>query len=163
MNCEVIKKMIPLYQTGELENGQIQEFLGHVRECPGCSQELKAYEAAWHMLGKWEDRDPDPGYISRFWTNLSFKTPWYERIWKTALPVLVPQRLVPILATFVMAVILVQMTFSYMRIRETERLMTTLSGEEIEFIENIEIAKDLDVLVEMDLLQDFDIIAGGVS
>ena len=81
MDCETIKTMIPRYQTGELENQQIQDLLNHLQDCPSCHRELKAYEEVWHLLGKWEDQDPDPAYLSRFWTNVSLQAPWHQRIW----------------------------------------------------------------------------------
>lgn len=163
MDCEVIKKMIPRYQTGELGNEQIQDFLNHLRDCPACSRELKAYEEVWHLLGKWEDQDPDPAYLSRFWTNVSLQTPWHERIWERFRPVIFSPRFVPVLTSVVVAIVLLQMTLAQLKIRETEKIMTSLNTEEIEFIEDMDISQNLDVLSDLDFLQDYDIITGGIS
>ncbi len=156
MDCEDIKKLVPLLADGD---SLPEDLRAHFSECEGCRKEMAAYEKTWEMLGSWKDIEPDPGYVSRFWTRLSMKKSWYESPGLTLKSFLWERRLAPVFAVVSIVLVVGVMTWRIsMRTLGNETLLTALSTEEIEFAEFIELAENLDVIQDMEFLEDLDVI-----
>jgi len=80
MNCQEIKKLIPIYLDGELQHQESHSVREHLTGCPACQKELEAFEASWAMLGEAEDIEPQPGFVGRFWTRLALEQSWCEKV-----------------------------------------------------------------------------------
>ncbi len=173
MRCDQIRKLIPIYLDGGLEDGRDRELKDHVSGCLVCRKELEAYQRSWQMLGEWKDIQPEAGYVGRFWTAVSQQRPWHEQILK-ALPAGVFQkRLAPVFVAI--CILLVTGIFSlrnYWQMVETGELLANLSAEELEIafdhpaagvVEDIELAENLDIIQDMDFLEDMEVIENADS
>ncbi len=159
MDCKDIQNQMPVFLSGglnEQDNTLIHEHLIH---CEACQRELESYKLSWNSLKDWEDEDPDPAYISRFWTRLEERIPWYQRVLEPFGVIFGDKRLIPVLASFVFVVIVGSATLRYSwQVHQEESLVTALSAEEIDFIQNIELVEQLDVLEDLDMFEDMDVL-----
>jgi len=160
MDCQTTKERIAEFLSGALTAVEVEDFLGHVGKCPECKGELQVFEASWKALGTWRDLEPDPGYVPRFWAKLAVQTPWYQSLWAGVKPFFLSYRITPVLVTLATVLILTQVTVSNVRVRETEQLLTSLSKEEIEFMESLDIVEQMDTLDDMELLKDLESMTG---
>ncbi len=60
MNCSNADKLIQDYAEGRLFGLERKAFEEHLEACPSCSEELKAYEAMFSLLGRLE---PEPAPV----------------------------------------------------------------------------------------------------
>lgn len=159
MDCQEIKKLIPVYLDKELEPQESQQVREHLSGCPVCQKELEAFEESWAMLGELDEVRPEPGFVGRFWTRLALEQSWQERISEAVRNGLFQKRLVPALATACIVVIVGSFALNnYFRIQNTDQMLSDLSREDLAMVENIELAENLDLIEEMDFLEDLDII-----
>jgi hypothetical protein len=159
MRCDQAKKIIPVYLDGELGQEEARFVKEHIVSCAACQKELRALERSWKMLGEWKDIDPVPGYVSRFWTEVSFQRPWHEKIIRGFGVILGKKRLVPVYAA--VCVFLITGIFSlrnYWQMREAQELVASLDQEELEMAADVELAENFDVIQEMDFLEDLEVI-----
>ncbi len=159
MDCQHVREKIALWMDGALANEEAAAVGQHFTGCKSCRDELKAYTKAWNALKSWPDLEPNPGYVSRFWTRLSRQEPWYVRIWKFWKPILTDRFFAPGLATALLVIITASIIFyNTFSATQTETLISSLTADDIEFVENIEIAENYDVIQNIDLLEDLDVI-----
>ncbi len=162
MNCTEIKKLIPVYLDGELGQEETQLVKGHIASCAACQKEQHALERSWKMLGEWENIDPAPGCVSRFWTKVSLHRPWYEEAAQRigeALDGLRRGRLAPVYVA--VCVLLITGGFSlrnYWQMREARELAASLNQEELEMAKDVELVENFDIIQEMDFLVDLEVI-----
>lgn len=50
MNCRETQQMIDRYLKDTLNDRELQAFLGHIRECPSCYEELEIYYTIHYAL-----------------------------------------------------------------------------------------------------------------
>lgn len=158
MECHDIKEIMAPFLSGEVQGSQADEVRAHLMHCEECRQELDAYKGTWDLLASWEDEDPAPGYISRFWTRVALERSWLEKFQDAFGEIFTVKRLVP--AVSVMCALLLVGTFAMRttQTHQTEMLLTDLTLEEIEFVENLEFAENLEMLGEMEMLEEMDIL-----
>lgn len=162
MRCVEIKKLIPVYLDGELELRETDAVKEHLASCLACQKELHAMERSWKMLGEWQNIEPAPGYVSRFWTKVSLERPLREKVARgigEALDGLRRRRLSPVYAAF--CVLVITGIFSlrnYYQMRETQELVANLNHEELEMAGDVELAENFDIIQEMDFLEDMEVI-----
>lgn len=159
MECPEIIKLIPLFLDDAVEGDQRTDIQVHLSSCPNCQNELRAFRRSWDALKQGPVLEPDPDYVSRFWTNLSARTPLHRKAWGLLDRFVLVPRLVPVWATaFVLIVVSVFVVRNYSQIQETEMVLTSLPAEEVELIDNIELAENYDVIRQLDILEDMDAV-----
>lgn len=159
MNCAQVKKLIPVYLDGELEGEEIRQVKDHLAGCPNCREELQAFEKSWAMLEEWKDIEPPPGYVSRFWTAVSQRKTWQERMSRYIQEGLVKIRLTPVAAAVCVVVLAGLFALrNYWQIQELNQFLGSSNEADWEMVENIELAENLDIIEDMDLLEDLEII-----
>jgi len=157
MDCDYIKKMIPIFLDGELhpeERDQVQE---HILYCADCKTEFDEYIKTWNVLNDVEDIEPEPAYMSRFWTEFAARTPWYQKIALSFQGYFFKRKTLAGIASLCAVVIVSFLVFlNYFHITQTERILANTSQEEIELLENFEIVQDMDIienLEDLDLME----------
>lgn len=159
MDCQKIKKLIPIYLDKELEPQESQVVKDHLADCQACQKELEAYEQSWAMLGEVEEIQPNPGFIGRFWTHLSLDQSWHEKLFGGIKESLGKRRLVPALVMACVIVVIGSFSMNnYFQAQRTGQMLASLSGDDLIMMENIELAENLDLIAEMDFFEDLDII-----
>ncbi|MCK5013849.1 MAG: zf-HC2 domain-containing protein [Candidatus Omnitrophica bacterium] len=159
MDCQGIRKLIPIYLDKELEPQESQQVREHLSGCPECQKEFGAFEESWAMLGELSDIRPEPGFVGRFWTRLALEQSWKEKVLGAVSNGLIKRRLVPVLVTACIVVITGSFVLhNYFRIQTTDQMLSSLSQEDLAMVENIELAENLELIEEMDFFEDLDII-----
>ncbi len=171
MNCHDIQKLMPIYLDDALEPNEMKEVKIHVDECALCQKEMADYKASWDMLGEWEDIQPSPNYVSRFWTELSLQKKWYEKVWEV-IPIrelingigiikekILQKHLVPVLATACVIVIVSAVAMqNYSQEKGAREILAHWEVIDMEMVENIELAENLDVIQDLEFWEDWGII-----
>ena len=138
MECAEIKRLLPLFVDDALDSEQRTDIQVHLSSCPHCQKELQAYRRSWDVLKSWPVLEPSPDYISRFWTNLTLRTPWYHHAGEFLKRYVLAPRVAPVWVTACLLLVLSAFVArNYWQIQETEMLLTNLSVEEVELIDNI--------------------------
>ncbi|MCC6758482.1 MAG: zf-HC2 domain-containing protein [Candidatus Omnitrophica bacterium] len=159
MDCQQTKQRIPEWMDSALSAEEAAAVGQHLARCSECRTEFKTYAKAWNTLKAWPEAEPDPGYVSRFWTRLSLEKPWYERLLENLRPVVTDKWFAPAFVTVAMVILVGSMTlYNTSTVVKTESVISSLSADDIEFVENIELAENLDVIQNIDLLEDLDVI-----
>ena len=160
MNCQEIKKLIPLFLEDGLDASEVQLVRGHLSTCLDCQKEKELYERSWDVLEKWEDIELTPGFVSRFWTELSVRTPWHEKVMVACKESLSSKRFAPALVTLSIVIIVGILSFrNYsFNVQETNNLLATLSPEEVEMVEHMELAQNFEIIEYIELLEDMDVL-----
>lgn len=159
MECQEIKHLIPAYLNRELAEKELELIRSHLAGCEHCRRDCRAFEKSWAALEQWEDLEPEPGYVSRFWTRLAEKRPWYERFGLLLKEALLTKRLLPVYAASLVVVIVGFFVLrTSLTIHHDAVNFATLPAEDIEFIESMDMAVNLDVLNDLDFLEDMDVI-----
>lgn len=162
MHCDEAKKIIPVYLDGELGQEETRLVKEHIASCAACQKEQHALERSWKMLGEWQNIEPAPGYVSRFWIKVSSERSLRERVARgigEALDGLRRKRLAPVYAA--VCVLLITGIFSlrnYWEVQETQKLIASLNQEELEMAKDVELAENFDIIQEMDFLEDMEVI-----
>ena len=166
MNCQSIQKLIPLFLDQELSSHEVSMFQSHLKECPACQKELKAYQRSWELLKDWKDVEPSPGYVGRFFSELSQRTSWCEEVLKP-FPERILQNFKLIffkkrnvqawVVSFVIVIVVLLGRWNYFQQGREENL-ANLNVKEIEFLEHFELARHFEVIENIDLLEDMDIL-----
>lgn len=159
MECKTVIELLPAFLDDAVAADPRTEIQVHLSSCPGCQKELRAYRRSWDALKQIPVLEPDPDYVSRFWTNLSARTPWYVKAGSLVNRFILAPRLAPIWATACVLIFMsVFVTTNYRQIQEAETLLTSLPMEEVELIDNIELAENYDIIREIDILEDMDVV-----
>ena len=160
MDCEYVKKVMADFLSGSLDEASNDQIGEHLIQCPACQEEMDAYKASWDMLGEWQEQEPDRSYLSDFWIRVSAQRSWGERIREIIRPV-GGKRIVPVIVSVCVLIVVGFFTIrTTWQISRTEMLLTALSAEEIEFVQNLELAEYLDLLQEMELLEQLEPLNG---
>ena len=159
MKCHAIQKLIPLYQDGELEPQQYQSVKGHLADCLSCQKELKALEETWAMLDELEGIEPQPGFVGRFWTNLSLQETWSEKLRRRIQEGMPNKQWVPAFATACVVLIVGSFAYhNYDQFRGTDQLLAQLSEDELEMVQNIELVENFDLIEDIEFFEDLNFI-----
>jgi len=159
MDCQAIVKMIPLYMDRELQPTEMQQVREHLSGCAACQKEFEAFEASWALLGELEEVQPEPGFIGRFWTRLSFEQTWQEKLAQALKGDFFKRRLVPVLVAVCLVVVVGAVSLRhYARTRKTKQIMAGLTQDDLAVVEYIELAENFDVIQEIDFLEDMEAI-----
>jgi anti-sigma factor RsiW len=75
MNCEQIQNTLSAFIDNELKDEEIRRIREHLKQCPGCAEELKSLSTAWDFMGAAEEMEPSP----YFWTRLSAEIAQQEK------------------------------------------------------------------------------------
>lgn len=157
MDCKDTKQRISLWIDQTLDSEERAQVGQHLARCEECRAEFKAYTKVWNDLKIWPDIEPDPGYVSRFWTRISLQKPWYERVAEFLRPLWPGQKLSPVMATLLIVIMIMGITiYRTTAVVRTENVLSKLSADDMDFIENIDLAENLDVLQNLDILDELD-------
>jgi len=161
MNCEEIEKLLPDYLTDNVSAAERSEIAAHLSSCPGCQTEAAQQERTWGLLGKLSVIEPEPGYVSRFWTRLAQEKPWHLRAWDLAKERLLAPRISPVYLALGVVLLVGYMTLSTtLGVKRSADEFSGLNNEQVEFLEDAELAEnyeliqDLDVLIDLDMMED---------
>ena len=159
MDCQKIKKLIPLYLDGELQAQEYQEIKTHLAECKTCQKESLAFEHSWDILSEFRTIEPPADYISRFWTELALRKPWYAKALEVIQEPFLRGKFVPALAA-VCAVLIISLfsVRNYYQIERSQQTLSNLTAEEIEVIENMDLAENYELIENIDFVEDLDVI-----
>jgi len=159
MDCQNLKKLIVEFIDKKLQPKENQAVREHLKDCPNCRKELRLYEESWEMLSLLKDEDPDPGYISRFWTRLSTEQSQKERISANIRNAFQMPKWAPALATFSLVVIVGLLSLrNFLQVRETNVALSAMNPEQFEIVENYELIQNFDLIENIDLMEDLEII-----
>lgn len=159
MDCQKVKKLIPLLIDNELQPLETQLVGAHLKVCPHCQKELQLYEKSWDMLSGLKEIEPAPGYISRFWTRVAAETSWHEGIVVGLRGFFAKRELVSVLAAISIIVIIGVFSFkNYFSTQEFETALTKLNPEEFELVTNIGLIQNLEFIENLEFLEDLDIL-----
>ena len=159
MDCQQTKERIPEWMDQALTPEEAAVVGQHLARCSECRAEFKAYSKAWNALRIWPDADPDPGYVSRFWDRVSSQRTWYQRLVDVVSPLWVDKRFSPVMAMAFLILLVMSVTlYNISSAAKTESVISALTADEIEFVENIELAENFDVIENIDLFEDLDVI-----
>lgn len=160
MNTTEFKKLIPLYLEDMLSDSQKEAFEAYLSRSKAAKDEFALYEKSWEFLGEWEDVEPQPNYMSRFWTELSVRTSWYEKIYVSIRENLLDRSMVaPAFVTACLVLVMgVLSLHNYRQIQKSDQILANMSVDELEVVENIDLVKDYDIIEDIDFLADLEII-----
>lgn len=161
MDCNEIKKLIPIFLDGELAADEHQMVESHLGICAACRNEAQAVQGAWEMLGELDDIQPDPNYKTRFWARVAGQTSRQEKIFDYIRSLFLNRRLAPALAAagLILAVTLVA-TYKYFQPLPTDGRIAEFNNVELDMLENIDLVENFDLIRDIELLSDLEIIEG---
>lgn len=154
MDREQFERLLPDYLENNLapqQEAEVRAFL----QTPEGRRLFSAYEESWALLDQWPDEEPEPGYVSRFWSRFIDERALQPEI-GAVLSRFFERRLViasVMCVIFLVAAVTLKTTVD---LRQSGRIV--LTDEQVEFFEDMELAEHLDLLNEIDLLEEMDII-----
>jgi len=158
MKCQEIKKIISSYLEEDLQPKQFHMVTEHLNGCSGCQRELEIFQKSWALLSHVENIEPKADYISRFWTEVSLRKPWTEKILEAVKEYAPQKRLIPALAT---ACLILVMGFfavkNYLYIND-EKALASLSQDDLEMVQSMELAENYDIIEDIEFFEDLEII-----
>ena len=158
MDCQKAAKLIPLFLDDQLKADESQLINEHLASCVRCQKELELYQESWDMLSHWKDLEPEPGYVSRFWTRLSLEASWLEKLRLSIRETFVQRKLAAIVTTALILIIVGFLSSRILPIGNTEKELAKLNSDEIELVDHLELAQHFDVIENMDTIEDLDIV-----
>jgi len=105
MNENQIRDLLPAYLEGELTEKDkllVEEYLS---SHPIMQEELKALRQTWEILGELPPIEPHSNFVSRFWTELSLRRSWHEKVYESLRHIMASGRWVPGMVTACILVI----------------------------------------------------------
>jgi predicted anti-sigma-YlaC factor YlaD len=162
LNCKQIKELIPSYLDNELDIKKHRAVEKHINACQICKKETVLHARTWNLLKKWEDIEPNPNYISRFWAEVAYRKPWQEKLFesiKSIIGIISKNSLIPVLVTWgiVIMVGFIAAT-TYLKKQDAVKLLTNLSPNELEMIEYIDLADNFEIVQNLEFFEDLEII-----
>ena len=159
MNCRKIKELIPAYLDQELEDDQRSLVEAHLQTCLSCREDVIAMESAWEMLGELPEIEPNPHYMTRFWSKVSDQSPWYQKAMQQTRGILFQKQWVPALAAACAILILVGITmYGQFQIPEADSMVAKLSEVDLDMVEYIDIIENFDIIHDFDFFSDIEFI-----
>ena len=159
MKCDRAKILIADYLEENLQGSENIEVRDHLKECLVCAGYAKSLTEAWEFLGDTQMVEPEQGYISRFWTELSLRSPWYEELFKSIVNTLKVRQYARVYATVLILVVAGLFSLrNYYQMNDTNQFLANVSIEDMEMVENIELAENMDIINDIEFLEDFDVI-----
>ncbi len=158
MDCQNIRKLIPTYLDQELDNEQTAMVKDHTSKCVACQKELNQYQKSWDMLDHLQEIEPDPHYMSRFWTKVSEEKPWYETILDNIRTGLFANKLIPALAVSCFLFVMSFTVFQRYQSANMDQQILELSKEDYDVVSTLELVENLDIIEDIDLIEELDII-----
>ena len=159
MDCQEIKKLIPVYLDDELEAAEKQQVSDHLRVCADCRAEAQAIEKSWELLAEIVEIEPDPNYRTRFWRSVDARKPWYAKIGPYFQPVFLQRRWVPALAGAAIVVMVSVFAINQFLLKPPlPTVLTELKDTELEMIANIDLVEVYEIIQDMDFFSDLDVI-----
>jgi len=159
MTFDEFKKLIPQHLDGEFQDVENKEFVIYVKDHPKAQREVDAFKKSWAMLDEWKDIEPQPGYESRFWTELTSRKSLWENITAVFRNLFYLPKLVPAAITACLLVVFGVLTFQiYNRTQPEQALLANLDEQDYELVEYLELAENLDFFEDMEFFEDYDII-----
>ena len=159
MDCQKIKKLIPIYLDKELEAARHRQVETHLLGCPDCRREARAIEQSWDLLGEIKALEPDPNYIARFWHSVDAQMPWYAKIFKNVQAIFLQRRWLPALAGAVIVVAVSTLaTVQYLQKPLATAVLAEIDEAELAMIADMDLAEHYEIISELDFFSDFEII-----
>ena len=160
MQCQEIKQLIPDLIQGGLKSDIRSRVQSHLNTCDDCREEARLMEETWRMLGEVENIEPDPAYISRFWSSIEARKPWHEMILQRTKEIIFQRPWIPALATAGVIMIVAGITlFDHSRYPESETAIVAAFKEvDPDMVEHIDIIENLDLIEDIDFYTDLEII-----
>lgn len=158
MECKKAAELIPLFLDNQLEADRIQSVKEHLAICAHCQKEIRLYEKSWELLSDYKAIEPQPDYISRFWTRLSLETSWYEELIQGLKGVLLQRRLVSILTAVSIFIVAGFLSYRNLPIGGPEKELAKMNPDEIELVEHLELAQHFDIIENIDTIEDLDVV-----
>ncbi len=159
MECKQVRQLMAVFLDGALKNDEIDAIGRHLESCEACRREAVKYHKSWDLLSTWNDIEPPPAYVSRFWTRLAGESPSGQGILGALKDILVPRKLVPVLGTLsVMVVVGFFVMNNYLLSKDAERVLAKMDPQEFELVQNLELAQHFDVIENIDTIEDLEVI-----
>ena len=158
MNCDAIKTLIPLYLDNELSAKELEQVKNHLAGCPVCAQECQAQQSVWQLLGEYEEIQPEPGFIGRFWTRVASQTTWQEKLLEKLNVGVWRQPWVYASLGLCLALIIGSLLFWQNQYPKSSELLANVNEEELEMLENLELVENFDVIQDMEFYEDLEVI-----
>ena len=144
MNCRDVQRILGIYVEGAASPAEEALVREHLSTCPLCATQAQLYQKSWEMLGEWTPKPPQEGYVSRFWTKVAQRTPWYQQIWEHWKALLANRILVLKLST--LGVVLVLGSAVYLNSIRPVIELAQMSPDEIEMAANMDFVQYVDLL-----------------
>ena len=157
MDCRDIKKYLPSYRDDAYSPEIREKVRIHLRTCSDCQKEMECYERSWAALKEVDELEPEPGYVSRFWTRVA-QEPEGVAWWARLLVLGKGNRFVPALATAAVIVIVAFLSLRPTLVPEGAPAITHLSPEDAELLEEWDVVENLEMLENLELLEDDDFL-----
>jgi hypothetical protein len=152
MNCKKAKETLSALMDGELDAREEKALGEHIASCGACRALLREYEASWDALGKWEGVEPEPGYVSRFWTKATSGLSWLERISQGIRVTLAHRKVAYATIVTICLIAAFHVSFNkYVNELKTRALLVNMSQEEWEMMENYDIISELGALEDIEV------------
>ena len=159
MDCVNFKKLIPAYSDSELPAETTESVKKHLKGCSACSKELALIKDTWEMLADFEEIEPQPGYVGRFWTKLSLKKTWGEQFWAGLEIEFHKRKWMPAMAAICIVAMVGALSVNhFLQLQKTDQILAEMSEEDIGMVENMELAENFNLILELDLLEDLNVI-----
>lgn len=70
MKCEEIKQLYDGYKSEIIEGELFSTITSHLSDCKECNNFYMQNERLTTLLERWEEIEPQPNYVSAFWTKV---------------------------------------------------------------------------------------------
>lgn len=163
MTSRKIIAMLPFYMDGELSAPDRVRVESALKKDPNLRQRYAELEKVRDMLDDDPDLEPEPGYVSRFWTAASQRKSFGDKILEMKIPGL-PFRWAPASA-FILTVVLIGFAVltrpeggkmvrtdpleAQLEEDDTMQAMDYEIVEDWEFYQNLEFYQDIDLIMQM--------------
>ena len=152
MECKEIKKWLPGYPDADIPQEIAGQIDRHLKTCAACRREADLLIRSWESLDAWDEIEPDPSYVSRFWTRLAETETPLERFVGGIRRYCWQKNLVPVYAGVAV------MLFVWMVALRIPSPPDTVPQEDFALIESIDLAENLDLLEDLDILEYLDVL-----
>ena len=157
MNCDKVKKKIPLYIDNELQPQEAQEVKDHLAICSVCRKETEGLKKQWDLLLSWKEEEPAAAYVSRVWTKIAEKPKKsLKEIGEELLEHILTPNYAPVFATLFLVFALA--AFHFAGNKNMEIAFNKMNVEEVEVVTHIELAEHFEIIADIETLEDFDVI-----
>jgi hypothetical protein len=154
MDCEHIKKLIPRYIENDLQPDDLKWVKDHLSDCKTCQKQAVSTQQAWHLLGEIHAIEPNPNYVSRFWTTVSTQSPWYEELIMGVKHYMADRRFVPAMVTACLFILVGTISLNiYQQNEVSQQQLAGINQEDADLQEDLELVDNLDLLEDLDIYE----------